>query len=118
VSRDWRPPDPVVGRGDGPHRHDVTPVGRAIDRLLDRFGAPPADALAAVFERWPELAGSPLGDHGRPLSIEDGTLVVAVDDGTWATEWRYRQGDVLRRCDDAFGPGVVARIEARVRPRG
>ena len=114
----WRPTDPVVGPGDGPHRHDVTPIGRALDRLLHGLGAPPADALAAVFDRWSELAGPVLGPHGRPLAVEDGVLVVAVDDGVWATEWRYRQGEVLRRCDEALGTGVVSRIEARVRPRG
>jgi hypothetical protein len=49
--------------------------------------------------------------------VEGGVLIVAVDDGYWATEWRYRQGDVLRRCDEAFGAGVVARVEVRVRRR-
>jgi predicted nucleic acid-binding Zn ribbon protein len=111
----WQPPDPVVGPGDPPHRHDSTHIGAALDRLLSGLGAPPVDALSAVFDRWHELAGSPLADHAAPVSVEDGVLVVAVDDGYWATEWRYRQGDVLRRCDDALGAGVVGRIEARIR---
>ncbi len=116
--RGWRPPDPVVGPGDSPRPHDPAPIGKALDRLLGGLGAPPADALTTLFDRWHELAGLPLGDHGRPVSVEGGVLVVAVDDGAWATEWRYRQGDVLRRCDEAFGEGVVARIEVRVGRRG
>jgi len=118
VTPGWRPPDPVVGPGDPPHRHDPTPIAAPLDRLLRGLGAPPADALATLFERWHELAGLPLGDHGVPVSIDAGVLLVAVEDPLWATEWRYRQGEVLRRCDDALGAGVVARVEVRIRPRG
>ncbi len=114
----WRPPDPVIGPGDPRRRDDPAPLGSALDRVLAGLGAPPADALAALFDRWHELAGVPLGDHGMPLSVDDGVLLVAVDDGGWATEWRYRQGEVLRRCDEVLGAGVVHRIEARVRPPG
>jgi predicted nucleic acid-binding Zn ribbon protein len=117
TARRWTGPDPVVGPGDPPHRDDPTALGVALDRLLGGLGAPPAGALATLYERWQELAAAPLADHGTPLSVDDGVLVVAVDDGLWATEWRYRQGDVLRRCDEALGEGVVRRIETRVRPR-
>ena len=91
------------------------PLGQALDRLLKGLGAPPADALSTLFDRWHELAGVPLGDHGVPASVEDGVLVVSVDDPLWATEWRYRQGEVLRRCDEALGEGIVTRIEVRIR---
>ena len=99
---------------DPPHRNDATPLGHALDRLLHGLGAPPADALEALFERWHTLAGLPLGDHGVPTSVEGGVLVVTVRDPLWATEWRYRQGEVLRRCDEVLGAGVVERIEVRV----
>ena len=94
---------------------DFAPLGQALDRLLKGLGAPPADALSTLFDRWHELAGIPLGDHGVPAAVEDGVLVVSVDDPLWATEWRYRQGEVLRRCDEALGEGVVTRIEVRMR---
>lgn len=113
--RPWRPPDPVVGPGDPPRPGDPAPLRTGLDRVLAGLGAPPADALEAVFARWHELAGLPLADHGVPRAVEDGTLVVVVDDPAWATEWRYRQGEVLRRLDAALGPGVVDRVEVRVR---
>jgi predicted nucleic acid-binding Zn ribbon protein len=112
VTERWRPPDPVI-----PRRDDPAPLGTALDRLLGGLGAPPADALTTLFDRWSELAGLPLGDHGVPVSVDHGVLTVAVDDPLWATEWRYRQGDVLRRCDEALGEGVVTRIDVRIRPR-
>lgn len=117
AGRGWRPPDPVVGPGDPPRHGDPTPLGAALDRLLGRLGAPSADALTTLFERWDELAGEPLAGHGSPVSVDDGVLVVAVTDPLWGTEWRYRQGEVLRRCDEALGAGVIGRVEVRIQGR-
>jgi predicted nucleic acid-binding Zn ribbon protein len=113
----WRPPDPVVGPDDR-RWDDPAPLGEGLDRLLHGLGAPPADALTTLFDRWHELAGLPLGDNGTPVSVDAGVLTVAVADPLWATEWRYRQGEVLRRCDEALGEGVVHRIDVRIRRRG
>jgi predicted nucleic acid-binding Zn ribbon protein len=85
-----------------------------LDRLLAGMGAPAADALTALFDRWSEVAGLPLADHGVPASLDHGVLVVKVREPAWSTEWRYRQGEVLRRCDALLGDGVIARIEVRV----
>jgi predicted nucleic acid-binding Zn ribbon protein len=114
----WRPSDPVPQRGAPARRPgDPSPVGPVIDRLLEGMGAPPADALQTVFERWSEVAGLPLADHGAPASLDRGVLLVKVVEPAWSTEWRYRQGEVLRRCDELLGPGVVERLEVRVARR-
>ncbi|MBA2280848.1 MAG: DUF721 domain-containing protein [Acidimicrobiia bacterium] len=117
MTRRWPPADPVPGRGDGPRRGDPAPIRAPLDRLLGSLGAPSADALSALFERWSELAGMPLADHGEPVRLEGGVLTVAVREPAWATEWRYRQGELLRRCDEALGEGIVTRVEVRVRGR-
>jgi predicted nucleic acid-binding Zn ribbon protein len=88
-----------------------------LDTVPAGLGAPPADALAALFARWADLAGPTLAGHGSPASIDGGVLLVVVDESAWATEWRYRQGEVLKRCDDELGAGVVERVEVRVRRR-
>jgi predicted nucleic acid-binding Zn ribbon protein len=98
-----------------PRPDDPTPVGPVLDRVLAGLGAPSADALTALYDRWSELAGVPLADHGVPAYLEAGVLVVRVTEPAWSTEWRYRQGEVLRRCDEVLGDGVVTRIEVRVR---
>jgi predicted nucleic acid-binding Zn ribbon protein len=116
AARGWRAEDPIPVRGDTPARPgDPAPIAPLLDKVLAGLGAPPADALAALFERWSDLAGPVLAGHGSPAAIEGGVLVVVVDDPAWATEWRYRQGEVLKRCDEDLGAGVVERVEVRVR---
>jgi predicted nucleic acid-binding Zn ribbon protein len=108
---------PERGRRRVARPDEPAAVGPVLDRLLAGFGAPPVDALTTVFERWSEVAGLPLADHGVPAGLERGVLVVKVGEPAWSTEWRYRQGEVLRRCDELLGEGVVQRIEVRVRSR-
>lgn len=115
TARSWRPPDPVGRRGEVPRPGDPVPLGAPLDRVLDGLGAPAADALSRLFDGWDDLVGEPLASHGRPSALDDGVLVVRVAEPAWATEWRYRQGEVLRRLDERLGPGVVARLDVRVR---
>ncbi|MEJ7844390.1 MAG: DUF721 domain-containing protein [Acidimicrobiales bacterium] len=115
--RPWRAPDPVTGRTERRRPRDPAPVGEALDRVLAGLGAPCADVLAAVFERWSVLAGRPLADHAVPASLERGVLTVVVDDPAWATEARYRAATLRARCTTELGPGVVLAVEVRVRRR-
>ena len=61
------------------------------------------------------LAGLQAHRHAVVGEGQPGELVVAVREPGWATEWRYRQGEVMRRCDEALGGGVVTRVEVQVR---
>ena len=94
------------------------PLGEALDGVLRGFGAPPAEALATLLAHWDELVGAPLAGHVHPLAVEGGTLAIGVDDPLFAAEARWRETELLGRCDALLGPGVVARIEVRVRPPG
>ncbi len=92
-------------------------MGEVLDRVLAGLGAPAADILAAVFERWSVLAGLPLADHAVPASLEHGVLTMVVEDPAWATEARYRAAALRGRCATELGPGVVRVVEVRVRRR-
>jgi predicted nucleic acid-binding Zn ribbon protein len=89
-------------------------VGESLDRVAAALGVSRATTLTGVFASWPELVGSSVAEHATPRSLRDGTLVVAVDDPSWATQLRWLEADLLRRLEDVLGPGQVARIEVRV----
>ena len=95
---------------------DPKPVGESLDRVVSALGGPTAGALTAIFARWPEVVGDRVAAHARPLSIDDGRLVVGVEEPGWATQLRYLEADLLRRLADVAGEGVVRRIDVRVRP--
>ena len=91
-------------------------LGTQLDRVARRLGAPGAEPLVALFERWEAVAG-PLAGRCRPLWLGGGTLVVAVDDPAAATEVRYRSAEVLTRLEEVLGGRCAERVEVRVRSR-
>jgi predicted nucleic acid-binding Zn ribbon protein len=89
-------------------------MGELVDRILAGLGAPKADAIVVIHERWDQLAGEALAGHAHPVAIEDGRLRVAVDGAAWASHLRWSEQEILERIAGAVGPGVVASITARV----
>ncbi len=104
-----RRPRPTAAGGE------PLPLADSLAELTRRLGTPPPPALAAVFGRWEDVVGPDVAAHARPLSLAGGVLVVAVDDPAWATQLRFLDADLRRRCEEVAGPGVVARVVVRVR---
>jgi predicted nucleic acid-binding Zn ribbon protein len=94
--------------------NDPRPVSASLGRLAASLGAPRPDVLGAVFSRWEQVVGSNVAAHARPLSLRDGLLVISVDHPAWATELSYLRADLLRRLEEAAGPGQVLHIDVRV----
>lgn len=92
-------------------------LSAGLDRVARQLGAPGAAVLAALFDRWDEIAGPELAPRSRPLWLARGTLVVGVGDPTAATEVRYRANEILDRVEQAAGRRVAERLEVRVRAR-
>jgi predicted nucleic acid-binding Zn ribbon protein len=109
VSPKW---SPLPGGRPEPRK-----VGDSLDRVAASLGVPHASTLSGVFASWPEMVGEAVATHSRPLSLRDGTLVVAVDDPAWATQLRWLEADLVARLVEVLGDGEVARIEVRVQPR-
>lgn len=99
MRRGKTPPD-GSGRATPP-----TPPPRAVS----------AAAVGTVFSRWEELVGPAVARHARPLRLEEGTLVVAVDQPPWATQLRVLAPGILARLTEQTGERLV-RLEVVVRP--
>lgn len=91
---------PAPPAGPGAHAPEGTPPPPAPPPP-----APPASAATwgTIFSRWEELVGEALARHARPLRLEDGALVVAVDRPPWATQVRALAGDILARVREETG---------------
>ena len=76
------------------------------------LGAPEASGVHLVFDRWSEVVGEALAARTRPLRMDGGRLVLAVDEPAIATHVRFLQGGA---AGPARGP-PRARSRDRARP--
>ncbi|MEB3235217.1 MAG: DUF721 domain-containing protein [Cyanobacteriota bacterium] len=51
--------------------------------------------LAALWQAWPRLAGTPLAEHCRPLRLQGGLLTVGADPGPWLQALQYNRHQLL-----------------------
>jgi hypothetical protein len=103
------PVRPLPGDGPGPRR-----VGEALDGVMRGLGAPEASGVHQVFDRWAEVVGEGLAARTRPLKIDGGRLLLAVDEPAIATHVRFLQPELLARLEELLGAGRVTAIDLRV----
>jgi predicted nucleic acid-binding Zn ribbon protein len=108
----WHPLPTPDGAGSG----DPEPVRASLDRIARRLGVGRAATLPAVFDRWAELVGEGVATRARPHALRGTTLVVAVDDPTWASQLRWLEADLLGRIAEDLGPGAITALDLVVRP--
>ena len=68
-----------------------------------------------MFGRWEDAVGATIAANARPVRLEQGILLVEVDEPAWATQVRFLADDVCRRLAEVAGV-AVERIEVRVGP--
>jgi hypothetical protein len=93
-------------------RSAVRSLAEALRSAFATLGLAPAVARAAALEAWPAIARrclGPEGDRTRALSVERGTLVIAVPSPLLAGELRLRSGEIL---DELERRAPEARIRA------
>jgi hypothetical protein len=103
------PARPLPGDGPGPR-----PLGEGLDRVLRGLGAPEASGVTLVFDRWDEVVGEAMASRTRPLRLDGGRLVLAVDEPAIATHVRFLEPQLLARLAELLGPDRVRSIELRV----
>jgi predicted nucleic acid-binding Zn ribbon protein len=102
---------------DPDDRRPPKPIGETLDRVLRGLGTPGVAASTTVFGSWSELVGAEVAANARPVSLDQGCLLVAVEDPGWATRFRYEQAGLLEHFAAELGEGVVTRIDVHVSRR-
>jgi len=100
-----------------PDDDDLHAIGDSLDVVLRGLRGAGAKATAGVFGRWEDVVGPHVAAHARPALLDDGRLIVEVDEPGWATQLRYLEAELLERLSAVAGAGAVRSIEVRVRRR-
>lgn len=96
---------------------DPVPISNALDDVVRSLRGPSRAAVGGVFGRWDEAVGEQVARSVRPLKLDEGVLVVEVDDPAWATQVKFLTPMITERLQSIAGV-TVERIDVRVDRRG
>jgi predicted nucleic acid-binding Zn ribbon protein len=103
---------PARPRADGDSLEPMR-VGQAIQRLVAEKGWEDTTTRADVLANWHKVVGPDIADHCRPVSLEDGELVLVAESTAWATQLRLLTKTLLKRVQDHAGPDIATKVVVR-----
>lgn len=71
--------------------------------------------LDLIAFHWDYIAGPGLGSHSRPTRLSRGTLTVAAEGASWASELSMRAAEVSRRMREVVGDSSVRTVRVQAR---
>lgn len=88
----------------------------SLDRLVRGLhgGQEGATSMGSLFSRWTEAVGSAVAAHAKPVKLDQGRLLVEVDEPGWATQLRFLERTVIERLKSVADIDVT-RFEVRVK---
>lgn len=95
---------------------DPIPISNSLDGVVRSLRGPSRSAVSGVFGRWDDAVGPQIATHVKPVKLDEGVLVVEVDDPAWATQVKFLAPTITERLAAVAGVRV-ARIEVRVERR-
>jgi predicted nucleic acid-binding Zn ribbon protein len=96
---------------------EATPLSASLDAVIRSLKGDGASAVAGVFGHWEEAVGEAISAHAKPVLLDNGRLLVEVDQPGWATQLRYLEKELLERLRPHLGGAELHAIEVRVARR-
>jgi predicted nucleic acid-binding Zn ribbon protein len=112
VLREWRSGHAAV---ELPGGRSARSSAELVPDLMKRLGLEQRLQQSQVFTLWPSIVGADIARHAQPVSLRNGTLVVAVDHPVWLQELsRYHKPLLLEKIRQRVGARTVRNLVFRI----
>ena len=85
-------------------------IGELIPRLLEKSGISAKVEAASVIPEWEELVGPAIAAVALPISVSEGTLIVAVKSSAWLMELDLMKQSLMRRINAGKKTGRIEQL--------
>lgn len=89
---------------------DPTPLGEALEEVIEERGWGTEVNVHLLLGRWPELVGRAVAEHSTPESYADGVVVIRTSSTNWATQLRLMAPQLLARLNASLGDSTIKRL--------
>jgi hypothetical protein len=92
----------------------ASPIGDLLERYFREQGQEQRFSELKVFSEWDNVVGEVISANARPVSVNQGHLVVAVRNSMWLTELGFDEKKYRNKLNRLLGKGVIKSISFRL----
>lgn len=97
--------------GSRPDPRDPQGIEIVLRKVLGNLGWTAGMNTGRVLDEWDEIVGDRLATHCRPVSFEDGVLVVSASSSAWASQLRMLTPQLITTIEEHVGSHVVSELK-------
>lgn len=96
--------------GARPDARDPQTLENVMRRVLGDLGWNDGMNAGRVLEEWDDIVGPQVSAHCRPVSLDEGVLVVSASSSAWATQLRMISPQLITTIHDHVGAHVISEL--------
>ena len=96
--------------GSRPDPRDPQGIDTVLKKVLGNLGWNAGMSAGRVLEEWDDIVGERLATHCRPVSFEDGVLVVSASSSAWAAQLRMLTPQLITTIEERVGSHVISEL--------
>lgn len=96
--------------GARPDPRDPQGIESVLRKVLGNLGWTAGMNTGRVLDEWDEIVGERISTHCRPVSFEDGVLVVSASSSAWASQLRLLTPQLITTIEEHVGSHVVSEL--------
>ncbi|MFC7455739.1 DciA family protein [Brachybacterium sp. GCM10030267] len=96
--------------GSRPDPRDPQSIETVLRKVLGNLGWNAGMSAGRVLEEWDDIVGERISTHCRPVSFEDGVLVVSASSSAWASQLRMLSPQLITTIEEHIGAHVISEL--------
>ncbi|GAA1723764.1 DUF721 domain-containing protein [Brachybacterium phenoliresistens] len=97
--------------GARPDPRDPQGIELVLRRVLGDLGWDEGVRAGRVLEEWDTIVGEQVAQHCRPVSLDEGVLVVSASSSAWATQLRMISAQLITAIEEHVGAHVISELK-------
>lgn len=96
--------------GSRPDPRDPQGIENVLKKVLGNLGWNAGMSAGRVLEEWDDIVGERLATHCRPVSFDEGVLVVSASSSAWAAQLRMLTPQLITAIEERVGSHVISKL--------
>ncbi len=97
--------------GSRPDPRDPQGIESVLRKVLGTLGWNAGMSAGRVLEEWDDIVGERIATHCRPVSFEEGVLVVSASSSAWASQLRMLTPQLITTIEERVGSHVISELK-------